>query len=464
MRVTSNPTVADSLSFVRQDERSLALQDGSRVAVIGGGPAGSFFAFFLLKMARAINLALEVDIYEPRPFSGGGPASCNHCGGIVSESLVQILAAEGINLPPTIIRRGIDSYVVHTDVGEVAISSPAHERRIAALYRARGPRGVADYARAGFDEFLQEMTVARGARVVRRLVTDVRRSEDRTDVRTNEGRVESYDLVAVATGVNSNLVSSLAGASDETPAPRTTRTYICEFRSTEEDIAARLGEAMHVFLLPIPRLEFAAIIPKNEFATVVMLGEDIDQDLVHAFLRAPAVRRCLPVDEMPCVCSCSPLINTGRRGRPYADRLVFIGDSGSTRLYKDGIGAAFRTSKAAASTAIFQGISAKAFERHYWPTCRTIERDNAIGKWLFAGAGLVKSSRVSRRAIVRMARREQERSAYAGPMSSMLWNMFTGSAPYGEILREAANPSFVGKLIVNLAAGCRQTPEERQAS
>jgi flavin-dependent dehydrogenase len=417
-----------------------------------------------MKMARTINLSIDVDIYEPRTFGGGGPASCNHCGGIISESLVQILAAEGINLPASIIRRGIDSYVVHTDVGEVAISSPAEERRIAALYRAKGPRGVADLARAGFDEFLQDMTVEQGARVLRRLVTDIRRGENKTEVVTNNGQVEPYDLVAVATGVNSNLLSSLGGPSEDTPAPHTTRTYICEFRATEEDITTWLGESMHVFLLPIPRLEFAAIIPKNEFATVVMLGEDLDQELVHTFLRTPAVRRCLPVDHMPCVCSCSPLINTGRHGRPYADRLVFIGDTGTTRLYKDGIGAAFRTSKAAAATAIFQGISAAAFERHYWPTCRSIERDNAIGKWLFAGAGLIKGSKVSRRAIVRMARREQLRPGGARPMSTMLWNMFTGSAPYREILRGAVHPGFVGKLMFNLAAGLRRTPRERAAS
>jgi 2-polyprenyl-6-methoxyphenol hydroxylase-like FAD-dependent oxidoreductase len=91
-------SVADSFSAGASGEGTdLALEDGSRVAVIGSGPAGSFFAFFLLKMAEAIDLDVRVDIYEPRSFARCGPAGCNHCGGIVSESLVQILAAEGIN-------------------------------------------------------------------------------------------------------------------------------------------------------------------------------------------------------------------------------------------------------------------------------------------------------------------------------------------------------------------------------
>src|SRR3989338_8882687 len=101
-------TVADALSATPATrDADLRLQDGSRVAVIGGGPAGSFFSYFLLKMAAAVDLRIDVDIYEPRSFSQSGPAGCNHCGGIVSESLVQILAAEGINLPADVVQSGI---------------------------------------------------------------------------------------------------------------------------------------------------------------------------------------------------------------------------------------------------------------------------------------------------------------------------------------------------------------------
>ena len=141
MQLSSHASVADSFSsVVESEETDFTLQYGARVAVIGGGPAGSFFSFFLLKMADAIDLDIEVDIYEPRSFNYCGPAGCNHCGGVVSESLVQILAAEGINLPPSVVQRGIESYVVHMDVGDVTIESPAGEQRIAALYRGNWPR------------------------------------------------------------------------------------------------------------------------------------------------------------------------------------------------------------------------------------------------------------------------------------------------------------------------------------
>ena len=59
----------------------IALEDGSRVGVIGGGPAGSLFAQFLLSFAERMELDLSVDIYEPRDFTKPGPAGCNMCGG-----------------------------------------------------------------------------------------------------------------------------------------------------------------------------------------------------------------------------------------------------------------------------------------------------------------------------------------------------------------------------------------------
>jgi flavin-dependent dehydrogenase len=234
--------------------------------------------------------------------------------------------------------------------------------------------------------------------------------------------------------------------------PKTTRGYICEFQSTEEEILRILGTSVHVFLLDIPRFEFAAIIPKGPFATVVMVGDDLDQELVHAFLNDPVVRRAFPTNAVPCVCSCSPLINLGARKRPYGDRIVLIGDAGVTRLYKDGIGAAFRTGKAAATTAVFHGVSRQDFEKNFWPACRAIANDNAVGRVMFATNTIMKNSRITRRAMLRMAQREQARAGARPHMSSLLWNMFTGSAPYTEMFRGTLHPGFIGNLMVSLAS------------
>ena len=439
----------------------MTLVNGSRIAVVGGGPAGSFFSFFLLKMAEAIDLEVEVDIYDPRSFNQFGPAGCNHCGGIVSESLVQILATEGINLPPSVVQRGIESYTVHMDVGSVEIESPSGEMRIAALYRGNGPREGGESPWDSFDGYLQNMTVKQGARVVRKLITGVEWRKRYPWLKFADQSEVRYDLVAVASGVNSNFLEMLDKKPASLAPPRTTRTYICEFKSSQDELLEILGNAVHVFLLSIPRLEFAAIIPKGDFATVVMVGEDLDQALVHDFLNDPVVRACFPTNSTPCVCSCTPLINMGARKRPYGNRIVLVGDSGVTRLYKDGIGAAFRTAKAAASTAVFQGVSRQSFKKNFWPACRIIANDNAIGRVMFGTTTIFKRFRFLRQVMYRMAAREQAAASRKPHMSSLLWNMFTGSAPYTEILRGAVHPGFVGNLALNVAAQLRNVGKKK---
>src|SRR3990172_4062701 len=76
--------------------------------------------------------------------------------------------------------------------------------------------------------------------------------------------------------------------------PQTHRTFISEFHLGKDLVEECLGTSMHVFLLDIPRLEFAAIIPKGEFATLCILGNNVDEALVEAFLDTPEVKRCFP--------------------------------------------------------------------------------------------------------------------------------------------------------------------------
>jgi flavin-dependent dehydrogenase len=426
------------------------LEDGSRVAVVGGGPSGSLFAYFLLRLANAIDLELEVDIFEPRRFTHGGPAGCNHCGGIISESLVQLLATEGINLPPSVVQRGIFSYVLHMDVGSVEIESPILEQRIASVYRGNGPRGGEDMPWESFDGYLQQTAEKQGARIVPKLVTGLRRENGFPVVSTNDGTSAAYDLVTLAAGVNSNF-SQIVGDDVVDEVPKVSRTFICEFRAGRDHIEDVLGDSMHVFLLDIPRLEFAALIPKGDYVTMAMLGDEIDRDLIGRFLDASEVKRAFPVHTVPGVCTCAPLINMKGPARPFGDRVVLVGDMGVTRLYKDGIGAAFRTSKAAAETAIVHGISADEFEEHYLPTCRGIAVDNRYGHVIFGFTTIFRKSRFARKVVLRMTAAEQAK-ATGRHMSGILWNMFTGSAPYREVFFRALHPAFIAGLLWNAMA------------
>ncbi|HYB73403.1 MAG TPA: cyclic nucleotide-binding domain-containing protein [Candidatus Sulfotelmatobacter sp.] len=431
----------------------MALEPGSQVGVIGGGPAGSFFSFFLLELAQRVGKEITLDIYEPRDFSLPGPAGCNMCGGIVSESLVQALAAEGINLPPTVVERGLDAYVLHMDVGRVRIETPLHEKRIGAVHRGAGPRGLRETTWRSFDKYLLELARGKGAHVVPERVDGASWVDGRPQPRTRNTPPKAYDLLAVAVGVNTTALKLFEGLGTGYRPPRTARTHISEFCLGRTAVARSLGSAMHIFLLNLPRLEFAALIPKGDYVTLCLLGREIDGPLVESFLEAPEVKRCLPSDGRTAEdrCHCSPLINIAGAVQPFADRMVFIGDCGVTRLYKDGIGAAYRTAKAAAVTAIFEGISAHDFRRHYWPACRALGADNRLGRAVFAITRQAQRRRWARRGLLRTVTREQQNPAGPRPLSLVLWDVFTGSAPYREVLLRALHPAFLCRFLWDIA-------------
>jgi len=437
----------------------LRLEDGDRVAVLGGGPAGSLFAYFFRRLAELVELDVAVDLFEPRRFDRRGPGGCNHCGGVVSESLVQVLATEGVEIPPGVIQRGIDSYVLHMDVGDARIDPPGHEKRIAAVYRGSGPRLSAITDDVSFDRYLLELACAHGTRHEARLVAGVEWFDGRPRVRCADGLARDYDLVVVATGVNSHLLETIERLGVGFVAPQTVKTFITEFELGRERIERSLGASMHVFLLDLPRLEFGALIPKGDYVTVCLLGREIDDDLVRSFLGSPEVRSCFPGGVLPAsCCHCMPRINLAPRGPAWADRLVMVGDSGVTRLYKDGIGAAYRTAKAAATTALLQGVSADSFSRFYGPCCRRIDRDNRIGRFLFACGHSAQHLRGARRALLRMTRREQATAGSAARLSGILWDLFTGSSSYGDILRRGFHPGFGLGLAWNFAVGAWRDP------
>jgi flavin-dependent dehydrogenase len=375
----------------------------------------------------------------------------------VSEALVQNLATEGIGLPETVIQRGIDSYVLHMDVGKVRIETPLQEMRIGAVYRGPGPRDIKERKWGSFDRHLQKLAIQRGARLVPDRVVGVAWVDSRPEITTKSGTRQAYDLLVVAVGVNSPALKLFEALNLGYERPVTTKTLIREYYLGEEVISRSLGSSMHVFLLNLPRLEFAAMIPKGDYVTMCLLGEEIDKELVDAFVNAPEVKACMPPEWQADrrSCQCQPRINIRGVRKPYADRLIFIGDSGVTRLYKDGIGAAYRTAKAAARTAIFEGISAQALERQYRRTCRRLEGDNRLGRLLFAFSRRAQRTRIARRAILRMTEREQTTRRYRPRMSGVLWDMFSGSAPYADILRRSLHPIFLGHLLWCVLGGLR---------
>lgn len=430
----------------KKQSKDLTLEDGARIAVIGGGPSGSFFSYFAMELADRFGLDINVDIIEAKDFSCPGPLGCNHCGGIVSESLIQMLSAEGIILTSDVIKQGIESYTLHLEQGTTVITAPFNEQRIAALFRGGGPLGNEDSANISFDNHLLKLCETKGAKIIYDKVIDSRREEDGIVLITKSGNQEKYDLVVGAIGLNKKTFDLFHRLCPDFTVPKTTKTYISEFKLDEKIIAEYFGSSMHVFLLNLPNIKFGAFIPKQNYVTLVLLGSDIDKKVVRQFIESKSVIDCFPPDfdlESIIVCQCFPFINVKGAKLAHSDRVVLIGDSSTSKLYKNGIGAAYITAKAAANTAIFHGISETHFQKYFQPACNKLQTDNRLGKLIFAITSIIQKSAILKSGMLRLVIKEQKMARKKRKMSSILWDTFTGSAPYNSIFFRFMHPRVI---------------------
>jgi len=453
-RTTDSP-VHDFRSLIDDQapdiNEKMALKDGDHIAVIGGGPSGSFFSYFTLRMAHMMGREIKITIFEPKKFLGKGPAGCNHCGGVISELMVQALAVEGINIPTSVVQRGINSYQLYTEKGDVLIETPAYEKTIASVYRGGGPMGLEIENKESFDNFLLEAAVREGAEHVPRMVDRVVFEEGMPVLYSGKEVLARADLVVGAFGVNGRKTPAFEGLDFGYRSPAITKTSITEIPLDPEYISERFGNAIHMFLLPVKNIKFAAIIPKTSYVALCMLGKKIDHVRVMEFLAHTKVRQLFPEGALETLsCMCLPNMNIGAPSRPFADRAVMIGDAGSTRLYKDGIGAAYFMAKSAAKTIVMHGMGEKHFREHYMPDYKALITDNRFGSFLFLFTDLFREYGFMTSAMLRVVKRESENSRDEDKiLSSILWDMFTGNERYKDVFYRAIKPKLIWEMTVS---------------
>lgn len=423
------------------------LEDGAHIGVVGGGPTGSFFSIFALKMARMMGKQIQLTIFEPKDFTKDGPAGCNRCGGIISELLVQTLAVEGINLPDSVVRKGINSYNLHTNHGDVYFATPDLERTIATVYRGGGPKGMIPEGKESFDYFLLKDAIKEGA-VLDPLRVDRIEIRDKKPVLFSKDReLGQFDLVVGAFGVNSTTPKMFEEIGFGYKEPPTVTTAIAELLLGKENVEKHFGNSVHLFLLPDKGMKFAAMIPKGAYVTLCVLGKEMHANTVSEFLEKPVVKNVLKDIPYTVGCRCLPKMNAGAPLKPFTDRVVTCGDAGSTRLFKDGLGAAYLMGKAAAKTALFQGVSARHFQEDYYPVYHSIIIDNRYGQFLFAVTDVYRKNRILTEGMLRVVRKEQEDPADHRILTSILWNMFTGNERYKNIFPKALDIRMHGNLL-----------------
>ena len=398
---------------------------------MGGGPAGSFAALHLLNLSKIHNLHLEVRIFEPRDFSRPGPSGCNRCAGVLSSRLWGNLSELGLSIPEEILQAELKTYSIHLNGESIHLERPDPTRRIVSVYRGGGPRMIEGAPEASFDNFLLQQAVSRGAIHIPHRVREVS-WEGFPVVHT---RLESYpaDFLILAIGINSKppLAKSYGYLQPKT-----------EVMAQDEVLRPEnwVSDEVNAYFHRPKGLSFGAIIPKGRFLNISLLGKGFTRDSVDEFITAQNLTDALQYNPSSSLCGCNPRIAVGAARHYYGDRWVAVGDAAVTRLYKDGIGSAFQTTKNAISTAVLEGISAHAFRKHYAPICRSIARDNSYGLLLFRLWNFVLNSPGLLNAWKTTIHQEMSLPVKDRRHMRVLWGMLTGDEPYRQLFIEGIHP------------------------
>ena len=428
----------------------MVLGDGAKIAVIGGGPAGSLFAHFALRYAREKGINLNISIFDGKSFSTAGTKGCNMCAGVIAHSFASHLRGEGIELPPTVVQRHIEGYWMETPVGSVGLHHRLEPEGIYTVYRGNGPRGASFKGNISFDDHLLETVKRQGAQVIPYYAGDIELPKNQGEpVRVAYGRgadatSEEFDLVVGAFGLNSRMASRVMELGFGYSPPASMRCIQAEIFLGQEEIQRAFGNYIYVYALRLPGIKFAAVTPKFEYITVTIVGENVGEKDVIALLNHPQVRERFGggLQQPQAIhCRCQPRVAISASRHPFTDRLVIVGDASDSRLYKNGLESSFITAKAAADTAIRFGVSAAAFQEHYYPTCQAIVRDSFYGKVIFFIDDLVFNNNLTTRLLLNAARLEQKRYEWNEQLiNELLWNIVTGNRPYREIFLKGISP------------------------
>ncbi|UCF78305.1 MAG: hypothetical protein JSW03_09400 [Candidatus Eiseniibacteriota bacterium] len=432
------------------------LDQGARIAILGGGPAGTLCAFMLQKMAREAGKEFDIVIFERRDFRAFGAYGCNMCAGVISSVFINSLSALGIAIPEKVIQREITGHCLETKAGGLRMAKDPGVL-IYTVYRGIGPPGLEFDKERSFDFFLLRTAIEQGVRCVNTQIRNVRLSRGQpggpVTVELEDGSYEA-DLVVGAFGVNSELCGVFEKLDFGYRRPRTEKACLAEIPLPEDFVSRGCRDEIKVFALGIPGVRFGAITPKRKHVTVSLVGKGVSRSTLEAFLMHPRVKAHFPDGWEPPseYCMCFPRLPVSAARRPFHDRIVIVGDANISRYVKNGIESSLFTARAAALTVAEKGVTRNDFRSHAVRECRSrYYVDNAFGKVLFALNDVISKYHLLASSHLFVARKEQELQPKSRGLNRVLWNIFTGDAPYVEIFKKSLGPTLQARLLRELA-------------
>jgi flavin-dependent dehydrogenase len=439
-------------------DNDLFLKNGSKIAIIGGGPAGTFFAHFASRYATEIGIDVSIKIFDRKNFCVAGPGGCNMCAGVISENLYNKLEEEEIHIAQYCVQRKIEAYsfVTPDDCVSLHHPVPGHTPNIVTVFRGNGPLSSSYEDNVSFDGFLLNHVQNQGAKVIPEIIKELKLSQEKGGpVKVIYGQGASrkeceVDLVVGAFGVNTGMMERIGKMGFGYKPPKTVRTCQCEIMLSNDHIERIFGNRVFVFALGNKDIKFASITPKVGYVTVNLVGKtDLTRNNLIAFLNHQAVRKLMPKDwEIPkSFCTCISKIPITYAKHPFGDRVVILGDASISRTYKSGIEAAFNMARLSAYTAFKHGISERAFMNGYFkPAKRLLARDNVYGTFMLKINDYISSKRWIANTQIKIIRSERDLKT-AKQVNEILWNMLTGNVPYKEIFYKAINPRLISRIL-----------------
>ncbi len=474
--------------FAGTARQRITLPDGATIVVVGGGPAGAFFAIRTLKKARELGKKLDILILEKKKeLHFCQPASsvvcregCNYCAGGISPRLADVLRENGLSLPDDIVEGRATALTVHGDWKSVEMPIPEGRELLSVFRGSRPQQRPGRYT--NFDSYLLNRATEEGAKVITAEVRDIRYTPSAaplvsyrvmTDAESRDETVEA-DLVVFAGGANQSpgmdvesdrLFQALKEMIPGFHPPKVRKALICEMQAGEELLQCMKGEVHFAqYGSKDLHIEMSSLIPKGRWITVVLLGKSVDRadpsqylQVVEHFLELPHIRRLLSKKaKLTPVCLCHPNMTVGAARNAFGHRIALIGDAVVSRLYKDGIFSAYVTASALADCIIDAGIDRTSLRTHYWPVVVGFHLDNRFGRVVFLLNRLIFAQPVLSRIIYQAVLTERKtRPKHKRRLANVLWRIASGDDTYRRILASMFHPAtvwliFVGGILVTI--------------
>jgi hypothetical protein len=368
----------------------------------------------------------------------------------------------GIRLPQSLICEEYTHIWIHGLWKNFPLRVPPG-KKLYSVFRGTLPLDRKGHSR-GFDNFLLSMAMEEGANVVAGEVRKIQYTHSKKPLLTicaPSGEISTMesDFSLVSTGINPNsskvfrncgLFKSYQKINPRYIPPKVRRTLIFELKPGRAYIKKYMDKEIYFIESGSKEmhLDHIALVPKEEYLTVALVGECIDNaslpqetdNIIEAFLSLPQIRMLLPhltSHNALVSCTCSPYMAVGSSKWPLGHRIAVIGDASGARLYRDGLYSAFIAAHAVAETVIHKGTDKISLSEGYGWVVKGLGKDIRYGRLLFGIIRTAFSSPLLSRVIYQAFATEMKfREMDRWPLGNILRKIGTGTSDYDEVMRE----------------------------